>query len=75
MSSEPIDGLSTYLLARWRLFQKRWVVGAMEQIRIRRRRSVRRAEEIVAEPLPVEPVVRTDDAADLIARIDELLDH
>ncbi len=46
----------------------------MEQIRIRRRRSVRRAEEVV-EPVPVAPVVSTDEAAELIARIDQLLDR
>ena len=45
----------------------------MEQIRIRRRPSARRAEEVI-EPVPVEPVVRTDDAAELIARIDQLLE-
>ena len=44
----------------------------MEQIRIRRRRVARPADEVV-EPVPVEPVVRTDEAAELIARIDELL--
>ena len=46
----------------------------MEQIRIRRRRSVRPADEVV-EPVPLEPVVRTDDAAELIARIDQLLER
>ncbi len=45
----------------------------MEQIRIQRRRVVRRVDEVI-EPVPVEPVVRTDDAAELIARIDGLLE-
>ena len=46
----------------------------MERIRISRRRSKRRMND-VADDLPTKPVVSTDDAAELITRIDLLLDE
>ena len=46
----------------------------MERVRIRRRRSKPRMDDL-ADDMPTEPVVSTDDAAELITRIDLLLDE
>jgi len=46
----------------------------MERVRIRRRRSTRHADEVV-DVVPSQPIVTTDDAAELITRIDQLLDE
>ena len=46
----------------------------MERVRIRRRRSTRRADEVV-DVVPTQPIVTTDDAAELITRIDQLVDE
>ena len=46
----------------------------MERVRIRRRRSTRRVDEVV-DVVPNQPVVTTDDAAELINRIDQLLEE
>jgi hypothetical protein len=48
--------------------------AAMERVRISRRRSKPRVDEVVDDP-PTRPVVSTDDVAELIARIDLLLDE
>ena len=45
----------------------------MERVRIRRR-SKRRLDEAV-DDMPTRPVVSTDDAAELITRIDLLIDE
>jgi hypothetical protein len=60
-----------YLAVDSRLFSSE---AAMERVRIRRRRSMRRADEVV-DVVPTQPVVTTDDAAELITRIDQLLDE
>jgi hypothetical protein len=44
----------------------------MERVRISRRRSKRRVDDAV-DDMPPQPVASTDDAAELIARIDLLL--
>ena len=46
----------------------------MERIRLSRRRSKPRVDEVVDDP-PTRPVVSTDDASELITRIDLLLDE
>jgi hypothetical protein len=46
----------------------------MERVRISRRRSKRRIDDVV-DDVPTEPVLSTDDAAELITRIDALLDE
>ena len=46
----------------------------MERVRISRRRSKRRMDDFV-DDVPTKPVVSTDDAAELITRIDVLLDE
>jgi hypothetical protein len=46
----------------------------MERIRISRRRSKQRINDVV-DDMPTNPVVSTDDAAELIIRIDLLLDE
>jgi hypothetical protein len=46
----------------------------MERIRISRRRSKPRVDEVV-DDTPTRPVVSTDDASELITRIDLLLDE
>ncbi|MGH8824238.1 MAG: hypothetical protein ACRDVN_07170 [Jiangellaceae bacterium] len=46
----------------------------MERVRIRRRRSTRRTDEVV-DVVPTQPVVTTDEAAELVTRIDQLLDE
>jgi hypothetical protein len=46
----------------------------MERIRISRPRSKRPMND-VADDVPTKPVVSTDDAAELITRIDLLLDE
>jgi hypothetical protein len=46
----------------------------MERVRISRRRSKRRVDEVV-DDVPTQPVVSTEDAAELITRIDLLLDE
>ena len=46
----------------------------MERIRISRRRSKPQVDEVVDE-MPARPAASTDDAAELITRIDLLLDE
>jgi hypothetical protein len=46
----------------------------MERIRISRPRSKRPMNDVV-DDMPTKPVVSTDDAAELITRIDQLLDE
>ncbi|HEU0212544.1 MAG TPA: hypothetical protein VFR13_00555 [Jiangellaceae bacterium] len=46
----------------------------MERVQISRRRSKPRADEAV-DDMPTQPVVTTDEAAELITRIDQLLDE
>jgi hypothetical protein len=46
----------------------------MERIRISRRRSKRRTDDVV-DDMPTKPLVSTDDAAELITVIDLLLDE
>ena len=46
----------------------------MERIRISRRRPKRRVDDVV-DDVPPKPVVSTDDAAELVTRIDRLLDE
>ena len=46
----------------------------MERIRISRRRSKRQIDDVV-DDMPTNPDVSTDDAAELIIRIDLLLDE
>jgi hypothetical protein len=48
--------------------------AAMERVRISRRRSKPRVDEVV-DDTPPRPAVSTDDAAELITRIDLLLDE
>jgi hypothetical protein len=46
----------------------------MERVRISRRRSKQRVDDLV-DDVPPKPVVSTDDAAELVTRIDLLLDE
>jgi hypothetical protein len=46
----------------------------MKRVRISRRRSKPRVDEVV-DDTPTRPAVSTDDAAELITRIDLLLDE
>ena len=46
----------------------------MERVRISRRRPKRRVDDVV-DDAPPKPVVSTDDAAELITRIELLLDE
>jgi len=46
----------------------------MERVRISRRRPKPQGDEVVDE-MPTRPAVSTDDAAELITRIDLLLDE
>jgi hypothetical protein len=64
-------GPAGYFVAASRLFKTE---AAMERFRISRRRSKRRADEVV-DVVPTRPVAATEDAAELIARIDLLLDE
>jgi hypothetical protein len=63
--------LGVYFAVDYRLFSSE---AAMERVRIRRRRSTRRADEVV-DVVPTQPIVTTDDAAELITRIDQLVDE
>jgi hypothetical protein len=63
--------VTVYFAADSHLFKAE---AAMERVRISRRRSKRRVDEVV-DDVPTQPVVSTEDAAELITRIDLLLDE
>ena len=63
--------LIVYFASISRLFTSE---AAMERVRISRQRSKPRVDEAV-DDMPTQPVVTTDEAAELITRIDQLLDE
>jgi hypothetical protein len=65
------NALTVYFAADLCLFKAE---AAMERVRISRRRPKPQGDEVVDE-MPARPAVSTDDAAELITRIDLLLDE
>ena len=65
------SALTVYFAADFCLFKAE---AAMERVRISRRRPRPRVDEVVDE-MPAQPAVSTDDAAELITRIDLMLDE